>query len=123
MKKKKPEVITRPGEEFPPAGLLANHPREELFADVARQFEQLEQPLSLAWMQQRAVSLEELQALSAKIAIILRGYCALAPRDRIAFITRGLANTPTEEKPTETVLGARHEDASQTDQSGPQSPE
>lgn len=112
MKKKKHEVTTRPGDTFPPAGLLANHPRDELFDDVADQFEKLEQPLSMLWMQSRGVSLDELQALSQKIALVLRGYRALRPRDRIAFVSQGLFTPrPLISTPTETILGARHSDA------------
>jgi hypothetical protein len=112
MKKKKSEVITRPGDTFPPAGLLANHPRDDLFDDVAGQFEKLEQPLNMTWMQVRNVSLDEVQALSQKIALVLRGYRALEPRDRIAFVTQGIfTHRPLISTPAETVLGARQSDA------------
>ena len=107
-----PEPVTRPGKTFPTPGLLANHPRDELFDDVADQFEKLEQPLSLQWMQDRGVSLDELQALSQKIALVLRGYRALPPRDRIAFVSQGLFTArPLISTPAETILGARHSDA------------
>jgi hypothetical protein len=86
--------------------------RAELFSDVASQFERMEQPLSLAWMQNRNVSLEELHALSGKIALILRGYMALSPADRIAFVTSGVFARQGPGVPVgETVLGARHSDA------------
>lgn len=83
--------------------------RPELFADVAQQFEALEQPMNLAWMQARSVSLEELHAVSRKIALILRGYCALSPEQRLAFVQRGLFGAPSEpvSNPAETVLGER----------------
>lgn len=86
--------------------------RDELFDDVASQFEKLEQPLSMGWMQSRKVGLEELQALSQKIALVLRGYRALPPRDRIAFVTQGVFNRPpVTDKPGETVLGHRAVDS------------
>lgn len=91
------------------------NPREELFEDVARQFEQLEQPLNLQWMQDRHVTLDEVQTLSAKIALILRGYCALEPQARIEFVNRAVG-LPTKDKPAETVLGQRHADAVQQPQ-------
>lgn len=86
-------------------------PRPELFADVAAQFERLDQPLNLEWLKERNVSLEELQALSQQIALILRGYMALPPKDRIAFVTAGVFTRPTVDKPAETILGARHDAA------------
>jgi hypothetical protein len=74
-------------------------PRPELFADVATQFERMEQPLNLAWMKARAVKLDELQALSQQLAVIIRGYLALPPRDRVAFISQGIfARQPAVEK-------------------------
>jgi hypothetical protein len=67
-----------------------NDPRPELFEDVASQFERMDQPLNMSWMEKRNVSLEELQALSQRIALVLRGYCALSPRDQIAFVASGV---------------------------------
>lgn len=88
------------------------NPRPELFADVADQFERLEQPLNMEWMQKRHVSLEELQALSQQVALILRGYLALPPRDRIAFVTQGVfSRTPPVVQPAETPLGKRQKDS------------
>jgi hypothetical protein len=114
MKKKKPEVTTRPGATFPPPGLLANQPREELFDDVANQFEQLEQPLNMGWMQSRGVSLDEVQALSQKIALVLRGYRALEPRDRIAFVTQGIfTHRPLISTPAETPIGQRQQSSNE----------
>lgn len=108
----RPEVVTRPGARVEDSVSLAGHPRDELFDDVADQFEKLEQPLSLQWMQDRGVSLDELQALSQKIALVLRGYRALPPRDRIAFVSQGLFTArPLISTPAETILGARHSDA------------
>lgn len=66
--------------------------RPELLDDVARQFEQHEQPLNLAWMEARGVTLEEVHALSDKIALVIRGYAAMAPRDQIAFVRQGIFN-------------------------------
>lgn len=109
MKKKKPEITTRPGDTFPPAGLLANHPRDDLFDDVAAQFEKLEQPLNMTWMQVRNVSLDEVQALSQKIALVLRGYRALEPRDRIAFVTQGVFKARAPGDPKETPMGQRQQ--------------
>lgn len=75
-------------------------PRPELFADVAAQFERMEQPLNMAWAKARAVGLDELQALSQQLAVIIRGYLALPPRDRVAFISQGIfARQPAAEKP------------------------
>lgn len=105
-------IVTRPGASFPPAGLLANFPRDDLFDDVAAQFENLEQPLNLTWMQQRGVSLDEVQALSQRIALVLRGYRGLEPRDRIAFVSQGIFHAPPKkDNPAESVLGARQGDA------------
>lgn len=87
---------------------MPNDPRPELFEDVAGQFERLEQPLNMAWMCDRGVSLEETQALSQQIAVIIRGYLALPPRDRIAFVTQGVFNRPeSPAEPAKTVLGRR----------------
>lgn len=93
-------------------------PRPELFSDVAAQFENLEQPLNLQWMQDRRVTLEEVNAVSQKIALIIRGYCALEPADRIVFVTRGLMSRSFEEiqtnsKPAETVIGQRNASANE----------
>lgn len=64
--------------------------RAELVADVANQFEQMQQPLNPEWVQARGIGIEELQALGQQVALILRGYMALPPRDRIAFVTGGV---------------------------------
>lgn len=69
---------------------MSEDPNDHLFDDVAEQFEKLEQPLNPKWMKTRNVTLDALQALSHKIALVLRGYRALAPRDRIAFVTQGI---------------------------------
>jgi hypothetical protein len=115
-KHKPDEITTRPGSKFPPAEFLANYPRDDLFDDVATQFEKLEQPLNMEWMRTRSVSLEDVQALSQKIALVLRGYRALEPRDRIAFITQGVfTHRPLISKPAETDLGTRQSDASASD--------
>lgn len=50
-----------------PAGV-----RTELFADVAGQFERMEQPLNLAWMCRRFVTVAELRAVSAEVGAMLR---------------------------------------------------
>lgn len=75
-------------------------PRPELLADVADQFEQLQQPLNPQWAKARSVGLEELQALGQRVALILRGYMALSPADRIAFVTAGIftRHAPEHEK-------------------------
>lgn len=65
-------------------------PERELVADVADQFEQLQQPLNAEWAKARRVSLDELQALGQQIALILRGYLALSPHDQIAFVAAGI---------------------------------
>ncbi len=76
-----------------------NTPRPELFADVAQQFETGAQPLNLKWMQDRGVTLDELQAVSQQVALILRGYLALPPRDRILFVHRGVVPSPSANHP------------------------
>jgi hypothetical protein len=72
-------------------------PRPELFDEVAGQLERGEEPMNLQWVQERHVTHDELVALSGRIALILRGYTALHPADRIAFVTRGvLRDKPAE---------------------------
>ena len=85
--------------------------RPELFADVAEQFEKLEQPLNLQWMADRRVTLEEVNALSQKIALILRGYGALTPQQRILFITQGVFELHPHAEST--PIGQRQIDSSQ----------
>lgn len=68
--------------------------REELFDDFANSLERLEQPLSCEWMQARGVSIEEVEALSAKAALILRAYRALDPGARVAFVAHGIFARP-----------------------------
>jgi hypothetical protein len=87
---------------------MSAEPRPELFADVAAQFEALEQPMNMQWMIARCVSLEELHAVSRKCALILRGYSALTPAQRLAFVQQGLFEpTAPVRDPAETVLGER----------------
>lgn len=72
--------------------------RPELLADVALQFERMEQPLSLDWMQRRGVGLAEVIELSRAIAAILRG----------AGGAQSMAcRTNMPDNPGETVLGRR----------------
>lgn len=70
----------------------------------------MEHPLSLEWMRTRKVTLEEVTALSARIAVVLRAYDALHPRDRVAFLAGIFTAAPPVQRPTETILGARHND-------------
>lgn len=86
---------------------MKTEPRPELFDDVAEQFERLEQPLNLGWMERRGVSLAEVQALSGKIALVLRGYAALHPQDQIAFVHGGLFRRPPTDKTAESPIGKR----------------
>jgi hypothetical protein len=67
--------------------------RDELFGEVAGQFERDEPPMTLQWIQDRSVTHEELTALRQGIALILRGYQSLRPDERIAFVTRGVLTT------------------------------
>lgn len=67
-----------------------------LLADLAAQFERLDQPASLQWMQDRGVTLEELQAVSREAAVALRRYASLPDGPSI---TLG--------EPEQTTLGAR----------------
>lgn len=78
--------------------------REELFDDLSDQLERLEQPLSCEWMAARGVSIEEVEALSAKAALILRAYRALPPGDRVAFVSLGVFRPQNAALPAETIL-------------------
>ncbi len=69
--------------------------RPELFSDVAGQFERMEQVCSLQWMQNRNVTLAEVQALSRELAALIRRHLG-EPSGKSAV------------GPSETVLGARH---------------
>lgn len=80
--------------------------REELFDDLARSFEHLEAPLSPEWMAARGVSIEEVEALSAKAALILRAYRALPPGDRVAFVASGVFRPQNAALPAETILAS-----------------
>jgi hypothetical protein len=76
---------------------MSVEPRPELFDEIAGQLERGEVPMNLEWIETRGVTLEEYNALAGRIALILRGYTALHPADRIAFVTRGvLRNKPAE---------------------------
>lgn len=81
-------------------------PRAGLFLEVAGQLERMEQPLNMLWMQQSNVTLEELRAVSAKIAQLLRS----------KYGADGVGASPESlvVGPSETVLGQRHAAASET---------
>lgn len=67
--------------------------RPELLREVAQQLETGAAPMSPAWAAARQVAGAELEALSGKLALILRGYLALRPSEQYLFTTRGVLTT------------------------------
>lgn len=67
--------------------------RPELLREVAQQLETGAAPMSPAWAAERQVTTAELEALSGKLALILRGYLALRPSEQYLFTTRGVLTT------------------------------
>lgn len=86
---------------------MSAEPKPELVEEVAAQFEQLQPPLNPQWMAARKVSLEDVEALSQRIALVLRGYLALPPKDRIAFVSQGIFSRQKADKPAETPVAKR----------------
>jgi hypothetical protein len=72
--------------------------RSELFGDVASQFEKMEQPLNLAWMFRRLVTVDELRGVSAELGAMIRRRL-------------GEPSGPLPADPTDTTLGQRAAEA------------
>lgn len=69
--------------------------KTELIEDVAGQLERDETPLDPQWIEARGISIEEARSVGQHIAIILRGYLALPPADRMRFVTDGILSPKT----------------------------